>query len=75
MRSRGRHVSLPDEHGVPRSYVLGTTTDVTAQHQAVLALRASEARYRSLFESEQGVVRLDDAPAGARAAAPEAHAH
>ena len=50
---------VQDDHGEPIGVVV-TSRDITARKQAELALRESEARHRSLFESmPQGVVYQD----------------
>jgi PAS domain S-box-containing protein len=46
---------VKDEHGTP-VYSLALIQDVTAQHQTVEALRASERRYRGLVESQQALI-------------------
>jgi PAS domain S-box-containing protein len=66
LRKEGRwvwlneHVSLVrGDDGEPR--IVGTTRDVTAEHQAEEALRKSELRYRTLVEQANDVIFAIDA--------------
>jgi PAS domain-containing protein len=65
--------ALRDGNGTPRGFAK-LARDDTARKQAELALKASESRYRRLFEAAYDVILILEAESGRPKTGPTVHA-